>query len=73
MTVAREPAGAAEPTRLEGRLRLAAVLVVLGLAVEAISFAALHPAGFFAFLAPGALLVAAGIALYLWSIASDRG
>jgi len=62
-----------EPARLERRLRLAAVLVVLGLAVEAVSFAALHAAAFFAFLAPGALLVGVGIVLYLWSIASDRG
>jgi len=58
--------------RLARRIRLAAVLVVLGLLFEALSFVSLHAVAFFAFLAPGALLVVVGIAIFLWSIASVR-
>jgi len=56
--------------RLDRRLRLAALLVTLGLVVEALSFLSVHPAAFFAFLAPGALLVAVGVVVYLWTIVS---
>lgn len=61
---------AAPGPRLDRRLRLAALLVTVGLIVEAVSFTAVHPAAFFAFLAPGALFVGIGIVVYLWAIAS---
>lgn len=65
------PANRAAPNpRLDRRLRLAALCVTVGLVVEAVSFTALHPAAFFVFLAPGALLVGVGIVVYLWAIAS---
>lgn len=63
-------ARATPPPRLDRKLRVAALFVTLGLIVEAVSFTAVHPAAFFAFLAPGALLVAVGIVVYLWGLVS---
>ena len=52
------------------RLRLAASLVTLGLAIEAVTLLWTHPTSFIVFLLPGAPLVALGVVIYLWSLAS---
>jgi hypothetical protein len=58
---------------LRRRMRLAAWLVSAGLAIEAATLLWSHPTAFIVFLAPGALLVAAGVLLYLWALASRTG
>lgn len=58
--------------RLHGRLRTAAWLIGLGLAVEAISLAWPRPTAFLLFLGLGGLLVGVGIVLYLLAIAAAR-
>ncbi|MEM9556901.1 MAG: hypothetical protein AAGC60_21760 [Acidobacteriota bacterium] len=58
----------AEGPRLAHRLRLSAVLIVIGLAVEIATLAWAHPTAFLAFAGIGGLLVAAGVALYLWTV-----
>jgi fucose permease len=50
---------------LHRRLRLAGILVALGLAVEAATMFWPHPTSFLVFLGLGGLLVAAGVLLYL--------
>jgi len=55
------------------RLRLAGLLVVLGLLVELSTLLWSHPTAFLAFLGVGAVLVAAGILVYLGSIVSTSG
>jgi hypothetical protein len=52
------------------RLKLAGLLVVLGLIVEAITLFWSHPTAFLVFLFLGALLVVAGVLLYLFAIAT---
>ena len=53
------------------RLRLAGVLLVIGLAVAGGTLFALErPLGFLTFAGVGGLLVLSGIALYLWTIVS---
>ena len=52
------------------RLRLAGLLVTLGLIVEAITLFWSHPTAFLVFLGLGGLLVAAGVLLYLFTIAT---
>jgi hypothetical protein len=54
--------------RLHRRLRLAGILVALGLAVEAATMYWPHPTAFLVFLGLGGLLVAAGVLLYLVAI-----
>jgi hypothetical protein len=54
--------------RLSRRLRLAGILVALGLLVEAATMYWPHPTAFLVFLGVGALLVAAGVLLYLVAI-----
>lgn len=54
--------------QLGRRLRLAGILVVLGLAVEAATMFWPHPTAFLVFLGVGGLLVAAGVLLYLVAI-----
>jgi len=44
-------------------------LIAAGLAVEAISFAWIHPTSFLLFAFFGVSLVVVGVALYLWTIA----
>jgi hypothetical protein len=58
---------AADP-RLARRLRLAGLLVILGLLIEAATLYWPHPTAFLAFLFIGGSLVAAGVLLYLLSI-----
>jgi predicted membrane channel-forming protein YqfA (hemolysin III family) len=56
--------------RLVRRLRLAGLLVGLGLLIEAATLFWPHPTAFLAFLLVGGLLVAVGVVLYLISIAT---
>ena len=57
---------------VERRLRLAGILLLLGLAVEGATLFALdRPVGFLTFAGAGGLLVIAGVVLYLWAIASQ--
>jgi len=55
-------------TTLERRIRLAAILVILGLVVEGVSFLWSSPLAFFLFLIGACGLAAAGIAIYLASL-----
>jgi len=54
------------------RLRIAGVLIVLGLIVEALSLIWNHPLSFVAFLAIGGLLLFLGIVVYLTALVSPR-
>jgi uncharacterized membrane protein YczE len=56
--------------KLTRRLKLSALLVGLGLAVEALTMAWSHPTAFLAFLLVGGTLVALGVLLYLYAIVS---
>jgi hypothetical protein len=56
--------------RMEGRLRLSGMLIVLGLLVEALSLIRIHPLAFLTFMFIGGALLIAGITTYLYSIAS---
>jgi hypothetical protein len=55
---------------LARRLRISGLLVALGLIVEAITMLWSHPTAFLVFLLVGGSLVAAGVLLYLFSIAT---
>lgn len=55
---------------LSRRLKLSGLLVALGLIVEALTMFWRHPTAFLVFLFLGALLVAAGVLLYLLTIAA---
>ena len=55
---------------LSRRLKLAGILVALGLIIEALTMFWRHPTAFLVFLFLGALLVAAGVLLYLFTIAT---
>jgi len=52
------------------KLRTAGILIIIGLAVEALSLVWNHPLSFVAFLGMGGLLLAAGILSYLWALVS---
>ena len=56
--------------RLVRRMRLAGLLVSLGLLIEAATLFWKHPTAFLAFLLLGGLLVAVGVVLYLVAIAT---
>ncbi len=56
--------------RLVRRLRLAGLLLTLGLLIEAATLFWSHPTAFLVFLLLGGALVAAGIVLYLLAIAA---
>ena len=56
--------------RLARRLRLAGLLLGLGLLIEAATLFWPHPTAFLVFLFLGGALVAAGVLLYLFSIAT---
>jgi len=53
---------------IERRIRLAATLVLSGIAIEAVSLFILHPLSFVVFAAFGALAIAAGIVVYLLAL-----
>lgn len=50
------------------RLKLAGLLISLGLVVEVLTLFWSHPTAFLAFLLLGGVLVAAGVLLYLYSL-----
>ena len=58
------------PGGIESRLRLSGILLMIGLAVEAISLLWSHPTAFLFFLIVGGLCMTGGILLYLYSIVS---
>ena len=62
------PIAAAPP--IERRLRLAGVLICLGLLVQLITLIRIHPLAFMAFILVTCPLVLAGVVLYLYSIVS---
>lgn len=53
---------------LGGRLKLASVLLIIGLAIELVSLFWANPTSFLLFILAGGLLVAAGIVAYLTAI-----
>jgi hypothetical protein len=58
---------------LEGRLRVSAALVMLGLVVELASLSWRHPTAFIVFVLFGGALMAAGMLWFLYSIVSRGG
>jgi hypothetical protein len=58
---------------LEARLRLSALLVMVGIIVEIASLTWRHPTAFIVFVGVGGLLMAAGMTSFLWSIVSRGG
>lgn len=63
-------ASIARPPAIERRLRLAGVLVCLGLVIQLLTLVRIHPLAFVAFIVIGCPLVLAGLLLYLYSIVS---
>lgn len=55
--------------RLARRLKVAGLLLALGLLIEAATLSWPHPTAFLAFLLLGGVLVAAGVLVYLFTIA----
>ncbi len=55
---------------LAKRLRIAGILIIVGLVVEGLSLLWNHPLSFVAFLGVGGILLAAGMLLYLWTLVS---
>jgi hypothetical protein len=58
---------------IERRIRLAAIMVIAGLLVEAVSFFWRSPLSFFLFIIGACGLAAAGIALFLFSLVTVGG
>lgn len=63
-------AAAAPYTPVEKRIRLAGLLICMGLLVQLVSLGWVHPLAFLAFLLIGCPLVGVGIVLYLWALVS---
>jgi hypothetical protein len=61
----------AAPSRLLRRLRVAAILMVLGLLVETVTLRSVHPFAFLSFAFFGMTLVGLAVLLYLYAIVSD--
>jgi hypothetical protein len=57
-----------QSSRLQRKLKIAAYLLIAGLAVEGISLHWAHPTSFLLFISLGGVLVLAGIAVYLIAI-----
>lgn len=57
---------------IERRIRLAGLLIVLGLISQLVTFLWIHPLAFMAFLLLGCPLVAAGILIYLYSLVTTE-
>ena len=55
-------------TKMQRRVRVSSALVLLGMTVELVSLLWSHPTAFVLFVLPGALLMALGILLYLYSL-----
>jgi hypothetical protein len=60
-------------TKIERRLRLAGIVLVAGLLIEAVCLMWARPLAFIVLVALGGLLVATGIAVYLYSLVSFKG
>jgi hypothetical protein len=58
--------------QMERRLRLAGLLICLGLLVQLLSLIRIHPLSFMAFMMISCPLVLAGILLFLYSIVSSE-
>ena len=57
------------PSRtIETRIRIAALLLLLGVVIEAVTLSVLHPLAFIAFSSLGALLVVVGVGLFLLTL-----
>jgi len=56
--------------RMDRRLRVSGILIVLGLLVEALSLIRIHPLAFLGFMFVGGGFLVAGIAIYLYSLVS---
>jgi len=59
-------------TRLEQRLRVAGILILVGLLVELITLKWSHPTAFLFFLMLGGSLMGMGILFYLYSLVSRK-
>ena len=57
---------------IEKRLRRAALLIAVGLVIQAVTFCWIHALAFIAFLGLGCPLVAGGFLFYLYAIISHR-
>jgi uncharacterized membrane protein len=55
---------------IENRIRLSAVLVIIGLLVEGVTLMFVHPIAFLTFTFIGCLFLGAGVLLYLYSVVS---
>ncbi len=60
-------------TGFAGRLYIAGLLIAVGLVVELGTLFWTHPVSMTLFLCLGAVLVLAGMAVFLWSVVSGRG
>jgi hypothetical protein len=76
MTTEPRPAPAVELQHqnqfINKRLRLAGMLIVIGVLVEGLSLAWNHPLSFLAFVGIGGLAMAVGVAVYLLALVSPR-
>jgi uncharacterized membrane protein YczE len=59
-----------QTTKVERRIRVAGILLIAGLLVEIVTLRWSHPTAFLFFLLLGGVLMALGIAIYLFSIVS---
>jgi predicted membrane channel-forming protein YqfA (hemolysin III family) len=50
------------------RLRIAGICLISGLGVEALTLLWSHPLAFVSFIAPGGVLILAGVLLYVWAL-----
>ena len=57
---------------IERQIKRGGLLIALGLVVQLLTFASVHPLAFVVFLLAGCRLVAAGIALYLYSLVAHE-
>lgn len=58
----------ARPSRMEQRIRISGILMLLGIAVEVATLFKVHPLTFMAFTTVGLLFFAAGIVIFLFSL-----
>jgi hypothetical protein len=58
-------------TRIERRIRLAALLVLVGLVIEAVTLNILHPISFLVFAGAGVLFLGAGIVVFLVALLQE--
>ena len=57
---------------IERQIKQGGLLIALGLVVQLLTFVSVHPLAFVVFLLAGCPLVAAGIALYLYSLVAHE-